>query len=208
MSNQVNVIIVDYGLGNVGSVKNALQFLGVRVAVSGLKEDIRNATHIILPGVGSFGDGIRLIKERGLTEALSQEVLEKRKPFLGICLGMQLLADFGEEGGVTQGLGWIPGRVRKFDINENKLRLPHVGWDDVTADETSIFKGVTLPVFYFVHNYVFVPDDENSVIAVCEYGERFAAAIRKDNIYGVQFHPEKSQKSGLLLLSNFLKLDH
>ncbi len=199
------IVIIDYGMGNVGSVKNALEFLGVKVSVSSDPGDLEKASHIILPGVGAFGDGIGNLKRIGLVEILEKEVLEKKKPFLGICLGLQLLAEEGEEGGLNKGLGWIAGRVRRFQVDTKIFRIPHVGWNDVfSKEETTLFKEITPKIFYFVHSYVLVPKDKNVVVATCQYGEEFAAAIQKENIFGVQFHPEKSQKSGLMLLKNFI----
>ncbi|MDD5431184.1 MAG: imidazole glycerol phosphate synthase subunit HisH [Candidatus Pacebacteria bacterium] len=198
-------VIIDYGMGNLFSVENALKTLGGDIKVSGKPEDIRAADRIILPGVGAFPDGMKNLKNLGLVEILREEVLEKRKPFLGICLGMQLLASEGEEHEPTKGLGFIEGRVRRFQTDEKKFRIPHIGWNDVLAGKDSIlFKDLENPVFYFVHSYHFVPEDKDNIAATCDYGEIFAAAVRKENIFGVQFHPEKSQKSGLKLLENFL----
>lgn len=198
------IVIVDYGMGNIGSVKNAIEALGRSAVVSNKKGDLENSSHIILPGVGAFGDGIKNLEASGLLEVLSREVLEKEKPFLGICLGMQLLAEYGEEDGDHRGLGWITGKVRRFQVDENKFKVPHIGWNDVSfKDSSPIFKGVVSPIFYFVHSYLIVPTEEEIISAVCDYGEIFPAAIQKGNIFGVQFHPEKSQKSGLLLLQNF-----
>lgn len=201
------IVIIDYDMGNVGSVKNALRFLGAEVMVSRAPEDIKKAMHIILPGVGAFGDGIKKLNEFNLPNILQEEVLDKKKPFLGICLGMQMLAESGEEGGIHKGLGWIKGNTRRFRINEDKFRLPHVGWNDVISQgRATLFREITTPTFYFVHSYFLEPSEENVVAAVCDYGETFSAAIEKDNIFGVQFHPEKSQKDGLALLRNFLTL--
>lgn len=201
------ITIVDYGMGNVGSVKNALLFLGAKVLISRELTDIEKSTHIVLPGVGAFGDGMKKLEEFGLVDVLRIEAIEKRKPFLGICLGMQLLASIGEEGGLHKGLGWVPGRVRRFKIDEEKFRVPHIGWNDVLpVNDAPLFSGIASSVFYFVHSYFFVPEDKNIIAATCDYGEEFPAAIQKDNIFGVQFHPEKSQKSGLALLKNFINL--
>jgi glutamine amidotransferase len=201
------IAIVDYGMGNVASVKNALNFLGAEAAVTSNPADFEQATHIILPGVGAFGDGMRNLRERGLIPVLSREALERKKPFIGICLGMELLADIGEEGGENIGLGWIAGRVRHLRIDEKELRLPHIGWNDVTPRPTArLFAGVVSPVFYFVHSFVLEPDDDAITVATCEYGETFVAGVERENIFGTQFHPEKSQKSGLAVLRNFLDL--
>lgn len=200
------VVIVDYGMGNLFSVENALKYLGADVKISNNLDDIKNAERIILPGVGSFSDGMKNLNSLGFLDGLKEEVLRNKKPFLGICLGMQLLADEGEENGITKGLGWLPGRVRRFKVDEKKYRVPHVGWNDVAVSgDGALFKGIQNPVFYFVHSYHLVPEDPADVIAHCDYGEKFAAAVRRGNIFGTQFHPEKSQKNGLKLLENFLK---
>ncbi len=199
------VTIIDYGMGNVASVKNALSFLGVNSIISNQAKDLEQATHLILPGVGAFGDGMDRLKEFNLAEMLEKEVLEKKKPFLGICLGMQLLAEEGEEGGLHRGLGWIKGKVRRFNIDQKKFRIPHVGWNDVSIKNSSVlFQNIDPKIFYFVHSYFLVPEDPEIVAATCKYGEEFTAAVQKDNIFGAQFHPEKSQKSGLALLKNFI----
>lgn len=201
------VAIVDYGMGNVASVRNAFLLLGAEATITARAEDFREATHIVLPGVGAFGDGMRNLRENGLVDILAREALERKKPFLGICLGMQLLADAGEEGGENAGLGWIHGRVRRFRVDESAFRIPHVGWDDVTpSSEELLFKGVASSVFYFVHSFVFDAADALDVAATCEYGERFTAGVRHGNVVGMQFHPEKSQKSGLSFLKNFLEM--
>lgn len=200
------VVIIDYGMGNLFSVKNAFDAIGAESVISNDSKDLKKADKIILPGVGAFPDGMKNLKKRGFIEVLKKEVLEKEKPFLGICLGMQLLATDGEEHKLTKGLGWIPGHVRKFNV-QNNLRIPHMGWNDVfIKKENPLFESVKDPVFYFVHSYHIVPKDSRVVIATCNYGEEFVAAIQKGNIFGVQFHPEKSQKCGLELLKNFLAL--
>jgi imidazole glycerol-phosphate synthase subunit HisH len=201
------IAIIDYNMGNVGSVRNALRVLGVEAILSSKKEDIEKSSHIILPGVGAFGDGMQRLKDLNLIPLLENEVLVKKKPFLGICLGMQLMAEIGEEGGEHRGLGWITGKVRRFQVDEKKFRVPHIGWNDVIFKNPSlIFRGVTSPIFYFVHSYFIVPEKKEVISAVCDYGEIFPAAVQSENIFGIQFHPEKSQKSGLLILQNFTNL--
>ena len=200
-----SVVIIDYGMGNVGSVKNALTFLGQEAIISSQPKDLEEAHRLILPGVGAFADGMKNLAESGFLPSLESEVLTKKKPILGLCLGMQLFAEEGEEGGLNKGLGWIKGRVRKFSVDEIKLKVPHVGWNDIYPREDSLlFCGVKRPIFYFVHSYHLVPEDRGIVAAESEYGERFVAAIEKDNIFGLQFHPEKSQQEGLRVLENFL----
>ncbi len=199
------VVIIDYGMGNTGSVKNALDFLGYESVISREAKDIAEASHIILPGVGAFPDCMKNLRSYGLIDILNKEVLENKKPFLGLCLGMQVLGEIGEEGELTNGLGWIKGRVRRFAVDEKRFRVPHVGWNDVVATENgrALFDGIDKPSFYFVHSFHLVPDDKSVVAGTADHGEPFVAAIRKDNIFGVQFHPEKSQRFGLLVLKNF-----
>lgn len=207
MTNHKRVVIVDYGMGNVGSVKNALTFLGYEAVVSSSSEDLERATHLILLGVGAFADGMKNLNSAGLVPVLESEVLERRKPILGLCLGMQLLASVGEEGGLHKGLGWIKGRVQRFRVDEKLYKVPHVGWNDVVPQErATLFRGVKRPIFYFVHSYHLVPEDKSIIAAETEYGGRFVSAIEKDNIFGLQFHPEKSQQEGLKVLENFLNL--
>src|SRR3989344_8315875 len=199
------VVIIDYGMGNLFSVKNALEAIGVEAKISNEPDDLRRAVQIILPGVGAFPDGMKNLKNLDIIPILEEEVLEKKKPFLGICLGAQLLAFQGEEHQLTDGLGWIKGRVRRFQVDESKFRIPHIGWNDVFPKKDNIlFKNVHPPIFYFVHSYHLVPEDQSVIVATSEYGETFAAALPKENIFGVQFHPEKSQKNGLRILENFL----
>ncbi len=202
------IVIVDYGMGNLFSVKNALESLGVEVVISRNPEDLKRSDRIILPGVGAFPDGMKNLKESGIIPALEEEVLRKKKPFLGICLGMQLLGSVGEEYKETAGLGWLPGRVRRFQTDKKQFCIPHVGWNEVAAKDNHLFKGLPNPIFYFVHSYHLVPEDLSAVIATCDYGEIFAAAVQKENIFGVQFHPEKSQKDGLKVLENFLNYNN
>ena len=198
------IAIVDYGMGNVRSVVNALSLLGDSATVMARDEDFASASHIILPGVGAFRDGMKGLTERNVVESLQREVFENKKPFLGICLGMQLLVETGEEGGIHTGLGWIPGVCRRLQVDESQNRLPHIGWNDVTFTESPLSPAQKSDV-YFVHSYV-VDTDPSLTIGTCEYGELFAAAVQKENIFGVQFHPEKSQDSGLELLKRFIAL--
>ena len=201
------VTIIDYGMGNIGSVKNALIALGHEPVISAKKEDIQKATHLILPGVGAFGDGIKNLREARLIDVLTEEVIANKKPVLGVCLGMQMMASGGEEGGFHEGLGWIAGVTRKFKIDENIFKVPHVGWNDVrNLGESKLLRGIENPIFYFVHSYHLVPESRSVIRGETGYGEIFASVIEFGNIYGVQFHPEKSQKAGLDLLNNFLLL--
>lgn len=197
------IVIIDYGVGNVRSVGNALAALGYDCMVSRHTRDIRSAACLVLPGVGAFSEGMKNLKDLGLMSALDQAVKAKKKPILGVCLGMQLLADSSEEGGVHQGLGYIPGRVVKFD-EKTTPRIPHVGWNTLKITKRKPLFERTLPEanFYFDHSFYFMCDRKN-VLATCSYGTEFVAAVKSGNIYGVQFHPEKSQANGLKLLRSF-----
>jgi glutamine amidotransferase len=206
----VSVAIIDYGLGNVRSVANALQVLGAEVKISRNPQDFQEADGLILPGVGAFGDGMANLKQFGLIPHLNEMVLEQKKPFLGICLGMQLLAKTSTEGGLQEGLGWLDADVIRLGIQEENfsLKIPHVGWNDVTVRRTCPVLG--LPgenkSFYFVHSYALHCHEPEIVTGTCEYGIEFPVVIQKNNILAVQFHPEKSQKHGLNLLANFLNM--
>tara|TARA_Y100000590_G_C15387218_1_gene888682 strand:+ start:69 stop:680 length:612 start_codon:yes stop_codon:yes gene_type:complete len=203
MKNQ-SVCILDYGSGNVASVYNLLNRLNYDTKVSNESSDIKNSSHLILPGVGAFGDSIKKIKNQIPIELLRDEVFNKKKPFLGICVGMQVLADKGYEFGENDGLGWIKGTVKKLKA---KI-LPHIGWNNVEIKRKSpIFLGLdNLKDFYFVNSYAFVTKEKNLIISETDYEIKFCSAIQKDNIYGVQFHPEKSHKAGEIIINNFLKI--
>ncbi len=199
----MKVIIIDYGMGNVASARKAFQKVGARAVVSRANKDIDSATHLVLPGVGAFGDGMDRIRKLGLVEILTRKVVTEKIPFLGICLGMQLLAETGYEFGEHPGLGWIRGDVIKF--KSPKLRLPHVGWNEIKTKKNAVlFKNIPDKNFYFVHSYYMKPKDKNIITATCAYGDMFAASLQYKNIFATQFHPEKSQASGLKLLENFL----
>mgnify|MGYP001161348344 FL=1 len=200
------VCILDYGSGNTNSVKNIITYLKYDVIVSNQEVDILKCTHLLLPGVGAFGASMDRIKNRIPLKILESEVIKYEKPFLGICVGMHILADVGFEFGKKGGLGWISGKVEKLD--SNGLPLPHVGWNDVRAKkESELVTGLNKNNdFYFVNSYAFKADNSENVVAETEYGSWFTSIIQKDNIFGVQFHPEKSQKAGQLLLKNFLCL--
>ncbi len=201
------IAIIDYNMGNVHSVLKAFETTGEEILISHKKEDLERAEAIILPGVGAFGVGMDNLKKAGLIESLNEEVVKKKKPFLGICLGMQLLAEGSEEFSWHEGLRWIPARVKKFNFSSSSLRIPHVGWNDLVINEENIlFKNLkSSPDFYFVHNYFMDCRESKMIIAKCDYGGLFTAAVQKDNIFGVQFHPEKSQKTGLKVIENFLE---
>mgnify|MGYP000894251471 CR=1 FL=1 len=202
------VIIIDYGMGNLGSVKNMLKRVGADSEVSGDLEVINKADKILLPGVGAFDAAINTLKEKGLIAVLKKRALEDKIPFLGICLGMQLLTD-GSEEGVLPGLSLIPGNTLKFDIEKLEgKKIPHMGWN-------TVYKGEGSPLtkdmdenerFYFVHSYYVKVSDSKHSILKTNYGNEFDSGIQRNNIMGVQFHPEKSHKFGMKLLKNFANI--
>lgn len=199
----MKIAIADYGMGNVGSITNTLNLLGIDSFVSQDSKQLSKGDGYILPGVGAFPVAMENLRSRKLVESLTMEVIEKKKPLLGICLGMQLLAEDSEEQGFTMGLGWIKGHVTR--IKPDHVRVPHVGWNDVNfRDGNELFSNIEQGAhFYFDHEYHFECENENRVIATCEYGSLLVSAVVKGNIFGVQFHPEKSQRNGLKLLRAF-----
>lgn len=200
------IAIVDYGMGNLRSVANALQAVGAEAVVTGDPAALRQARGIVLPGVGAFGEGMRNLRQAGLVEVLGEQVLGQGKPFLGICLGLQLLATTGFEHGQHQGLGWIPGVVAPIPVPADAgLRLPHIGWNDVRIlKRDGIYAGTSdSQCFYFVHSYVFAPEDEGVTSGICAYGTEWVASVQAGNITAVQFHPEKSHTAGLGLLRSW-----
>ena len=208
------IALISYGMGNIRSVEKALEKIGAEFFISSNPEELKDATHLILPGVGAFGQGMKNLKDMNFLESLRQEVLVKKKPFLGICLGMQLLFERGEEQGVHDGLGFIKGDVKKFNFfDKNKLKIPHIGWNEVFGEDMihiPILSGIEQHSnFYFVHSYHAVPlneEEKNVRFLFTDYGYDFVSVIQKENIFGVQFHPEKSQKKGLKILENFANL--
>jgi imidazole glycerol-phosphate synthase subunit HisH len=200
------VVVVDYGMGNIRSVSKAFEACGADVLVSSRPEDLKKAERIVLPGVGAFGDSMANLKKRELIEPLREEVLVKKKPYFGICLGMQILADTGEEKGSHRGLGWLPGKTVMFQLSDPKLKVPHIGWNDVKIVKNgALWEGLGRKLdFYFVHSYHFVPTERSDMAASCDYGGDFTAAVLHENIFATQFHPEKSQESGLRIIRNFL----
>lgn len=199
------VALVDYGAGNLHSVENALKAAGAEgVTVTADPDVVRAADRIVLPGVGSFkacAEGLRAIP--GLVEAMAERVLVGGAPFLGICVGMQLLASRGVEHGVTEGLDWIGGEVRLIEVTDPAIKVPHMGWNDVAPMPHADL--IEAGEAYFLHSYHFVPDDGHMIAAMTDHGGGIVAAVGRDNILGVQFHPEKSQSYGLSLLSRFLE---
>ena len=201
------VAIIDYGRGNVRSVANAIEACGADALVTSDPAFIEDASHIILPGVGAFGDAMAALHARGLPEILGRQIFEKGKPFLGVCLGMQLLAGRSSEHGEFAGLGWITGEVTRLTPGPDGLKIPHMGWNSISVKSPhALFKGLQSDQlnFYFVHSYYFHVAAPDSVIGVCDYGMSFPVVVGKDNIVAVQFHPEKSQDSGIEVLENFI----
>ncbi len=201
------VALVDYGAGNLHSVHNALKAAGAQgVRVTSDPDTVRAADRIVLPGVGAFGAcaaGLRAIP--GLVEAMEERVQVGGAPFLGICVGMQLLADRGLEHGVTRGLGWVPGEVRLIERTDPAIKVPHMGWNDVVPTHHRDGARLIAPgEAYFLHSYHFQPDDGRHIAAMTDHGGGLVAAVAHDNLLGVQFHPEKSQAYGLELLARFL----
>jgi glutamine amidotransferase len=202
------VAIVNYGMGNLRSVANAIDVLGGAPVVVDRPSDFVNVDLAILPGVGAFGEAMRRLGNSGWPEVLHHHAFAEQRPFLGICLGMQLLAERGTEFGDHQGLGWFRGAVVRLDRPAN-VRVPHIGWNDVVVKRTD---GLLAPVApsatcYFVHSFAFEPADASLISGVTEYGgQSFVSAIERDNVFGVQFHPEKSQKHGLAMIKRFLEV--
>jgi imidazole glycerol-phosphate synthase subunit HisH len=203
------IAIIDYGVGNSGSIVNMLKKVGLKSNITSDPDEIAAAEKIILPGVGSFDGGAKNLKARGLTGILNEQVLEKKKPFLGICLGMQLLAKSSEEGSET-GLGWLDATVVKFDFNgdNRNLKIPHMGWNYVKGSRTHRMLNNLSdnPRFYFVHSYYLNCNQPDDILLTCNYGFDFTCGVQHENIVGVQFHPEKSHKFGMQLLKNFSEL--
>ena len=202
----MDIHVVDYSMGNLRSVANALEAVGASVRISADPEELERADAIVLPGVGAFADGMRNLRERGFVEPLNHEVRKRRKPLLGLCLGMQLLATRGSEHGDAEGLDLIPATVVRIETND--VRVPHVGWNDVHFTRTDgLYNGLgAAQDFYFAHSYVVLPEDPSVISGICSYGEDVVASIERENVCGTQFHPEKSQKAGLAVLRNFLTL--
>ena len=202
------LVIVDYGMGNLNSVKKTLERLSVEAVISSDPKDISGSDKIILPGVGHFGKAMSNLKELNLHDPLNEAVVEHKKPILGICLGMQLLAKKSEEGN-ADGLGWIDAEVTKFQVSDKlKFKVPHMGWNRISVKKDSLLMK-EIPdhsEFYFVHSYHLNVKDESDLLNETEYEYSFTSAVEKDNIFGVQYHPEKSHDTGAKLIKNFIKL--
>lgn len=197
------IAIVNYGVGNLKSLQNAFRFLGVESKLITTPEEVLASEKLILPGVGAFGFAMQNIEKLALKDALIEKT-QSGAPILGICLGMQLFFTRSFEGGEQTGLDLIPGQVKRIECD---LKVPHIGWNQVLSKPSSLFKEISSGGYgYFVHSYYCEPENSNSVVATTDYGVSFASAVAKDNVFGVQFHPEKSQELGLKILQNFAEL--
>jgi len=204
------ITIIDYEMGNLGSIQNMFRYIGVESKIESDPDKIKNASKILLPGVGSFDMAMRKIKEKNLDEVLNEKALKEQVPVLGICLGMQLLTN-GSEEGELDGFGWIPSKTMSFKNRiDSTLKVPHMGWNLVRLREKNPlmqgFDEFDETMFYFVHSYFVKVDNEENSILKTEYGLEFDSAISKDNIFGTQFHPEKSHKFGMKLFENFARI--
>ncbi len=207
------VAILDYGSGNLRSAAKALERaaadagLDARIVVTASPDETRAADRLVLPGVGAFADCMSGLKAApGLLDALVEAVMQGGKPFLGVCVGMQLMAEWGVEFGRHQGLGWVRGEIAPLAPSDPALKIPHMGWNRIAATRPHpVLDGLRDPFVYFVHSYALTGAAPDQLAATCDYGGPFAAAIGRDNMFGVQFHPEKSQTAGLALLGNFLR---
>jgi glutamine amidotransferase len=200
------IAIIDYGMGNLFSIEKRLKRMGVETIDASKAEDVLRADKLILPGVGHFAKAMEQLEKLGLIDVLNEEVLQNKKPILGICLGMQLFANYSEEGN-ARGLEWINAEVKRFQIKDTKkFKIPHTGWNQVIAKKSSpLFENYTKPMeFYFVHSYYFNCKEEQDILAISNHEKNFVCAVQKNNIFGVQFHPEKSHEIGNELLKKFV----
>ena len=208
----MNVTIIDYNSGNISSVINSFKKIAqnkTKIEVTSDIKKIRSSDKIVLPGQGSFKSCVDALKNiSGLAEALNEFAISDKKPLLGICVGLQMFADVGYEETETKGLGWIPGIVSKIDNQNGKYKLPHIGWNQINIiKQSKIFKEIeNNSHMYFVHSYEFVPKDKNVITATTDYSSNIVCSVEKENIYGTQFHPEKSNKFGLKIIDNFMNL--
>lgn len=202
------VVLVDYGMGNLRSVANAFEVLGCLPSIAQSPRELAKADKVVLPGVGAFGDAMANLKTQGWVSELEEVVRVRGKPFLGLCLGLQLLATRGTEHGEHEGLGWLPGVVERIVPADPRLRVPHIGWNNVRVTKRGgLYAGSReSPVFYFVHSFAFRPQDTAVVSGTCDYGGEVVASVEAGNLFATQYHPEKSQRDGLAVLRNFLRL--
>ena len=208
----MNVTIVDYNSGNISSVINSFNEVArdkANIEVTSDLKKIKSSDKVVLPGQGSFKSCIDALNNiEGLVDTLNDFAINKKKPLLGICVGLQMFADIGYEEMETKGLGWISGKVSKIDNQNNKYKLPHIGWNEINiVKDSKIFKDIkNNSHMYFVHSYEFVPEDKNVISAITEYSSKIVCSVEKENIFGTQFHPEKSDKIGLKIINNFIDL--
>jgi len=208
----MNVTIVDYNSGNISSVINSFTEVAkgtVNLEVTSDLKKIKSSDKVVLPGQGSFKSCIEALNcINGLTDTLDEFVINKKKPLFGICVGLQMFANVGYEETETKGLGWIPGKVSKIDNKNGKYKLPHIGWNQINiVKDSKIFKDVeNNSHMYFVHSYEFIPEDKNVISATTDYSSNIVCSVEKENIFGTQFHPEKSDKVGLKIINNFINL--
>ncbi|WP_332509140.1 imidazole glycerol phosphate synthase subunit HisH [Pseudomonas sp.] len=200
------IVVVDYGVGNIASVLNMLKRVGAQAKSSNVIADIEKADKLILPGVGAFDAGMRTLRESGLVDILNEQALVVRKPVMGICLGAQMLGRRSQEG-LESGLGWVDMDIIRFEKRDGR-KVPHMGWNQISkAQEHPILSGLDEESrFYFVHSYFMSPDSQQNILLTADYGERFTAAVVNDNVFGFQFHPEKSHRFGMQLFRNFVEL--
>ena len=208
----MNVTIVDYNSGNISSVVNSFKEVAknkINLKVTADLQEIRSSDKIVLPGQGSFKSCVDALNALdGLLETLNEFVINDKKPLLGICVGLQMFADIGYEETETKGLGWISGKVSKIDNQSGKFKLPHIGWNQINiVKDSKIYKGIeNNSHMYFVHSYEFLPNDKNVISATTDYSSNIVCSVEKENIFGTQFHPEKSDKIGLKIIDNFINL--
>ncbi|AOX03981.1 imidazole glycerol phosphate synthase, glutamine amidotransferase subunit [Moorena producens PAL-8-15-08-1] len=199
--------LIDYQAGNICSIANAFEYLGAHVIHVRSATDILQASHLVLPGVGAFGFCADRLKASGLLPAIEEWTFAMNRPILGICVGMQLFADSSDELGLHQGLGWVGGKVRKLHSSVSAIRIPHVGWNTVVfATDFGEYQSGEQADFYFDHSYAYHAPSKGQVLGTCTHGETFCAALQRDNLLAVQFHPEKSQTAGMRFLRSFLSM--
>ena len=208
----MNITIVDYNSGNISSVINSFSEVAkdkVNIQVTSDLNKIKSTDKVVLPGQGSFKSCVEALNSiNGLVDTLNEFVISNKKPLLGICVGLQMFADIGYEETETKGLGWVPGKVSKIDNQDGKYKLPHIGWNQINlVKDSKIFKDIeNNSHMYFVHSYEFIPEDKSVISATTDYSSNIVCSVEKENIFGTQFHPEKSDKIGLKLIENFIKL--
>ena len=203
-----DIVIIDYGMGNLNSVKRKLHLLDIDATVSSKLEEVKNASKLILPGVGHFANAMNNLKDLGLIDILNEKVLVDKTPILGICLGMQIMAKHSNEGD-CEGLGWFDADIVKFEMkNKLKYKIPQIGWNQITIEKPSkLMQSIPdFSEFYFVHSYYFKCNHNSDILNKTDYESQFTSAVEKNNIFGVQYHPEKSHDVGLQLITNFISL--